>query len=213
MKKILMTSIVAIMPLPLLLNYSNNISVNSRPLTVLEKQLAVFEKVGVELKKFGLPVTPKEYAKMAVVVAYCESNLETTTNAKDGSQGLFQFTASTRRILETGDISDDTFGEQVSYHFKYLICTGKISQIKSVVDLHQLNFAPSSSLKKRVICKSSEYLSGLDVDKDALITRDDLSLFENNRTKNNKEIHNIYLSIKKNYARAIFNSDLKTIFN
>jgi hypothetical protein len=198
MKKTLITSLICVVPLPILLINSNNtLHFKTRPLTVIEQRLQVFEKVGDELKKFGLPITAKEYAKMAVVVAYCESNLETTTTAKDGSQGLFQFTRSTRKILQTGDIKDATFGEQVSYHFRYLICSGKITQIKTVVDLHQINFAPSSNLKKEVICKSNFYLSGLDIDRDSLITRKDLSMFEKSRVKNNSEINKIYLSIKQ----------------
>lgn len=102
----------------------------------------LFRQLGRELP---LTITPEVFANCCMVVYWCESNLETTSVNKENfdSQGFFQCTNATRKLLGFPSLRELSFDQQLVYFKKYLLATEKVSLIKDSRDLHELNYAPS----------------------------------------------------------------------
>ena len=133
------------------------------------------------------------FAKMLLVKLYCESAWKCDAIFEDG-QGISQFTADTRKRLGMpDDITNVPFRVQIQYVKKFLIATGKLKRIKSVEQLHALNFSPANCFRD-TIC-SAKNLPQLDFNKDSVITLHDLRLFEQKRVLENKRVKKIYEEI------------------
>ena len=128
-----------------------------------------------------LSVSPQEFANFLYIVGKCESSHE--VNAKNGDQnGLWQMTEPTRLKLhlKRGGIKVQAYN-----HFIFIKTLGKkrVRSIKNSVDLHCYNFAPYRD-KDGVLSKvTNDGLKALDFNKDSLITREDLFLFQKRNGK------------------------------
>lgn len=160
--------------------------------TTIEEKYKVIQEWSHGLKEKGLiSISADSFAKAAIIVMWCESRLETKSQDKLGSQGLNQLLPSTRKLIGAPvDIRNKSFREHLEYFEDYLILTGKSRQIQCSIDLHALNFAPSR-FHKEVFCKTSKGLKALDKNKDGVISRQDLHLFQQKRILKNKFISNL----------------------
>ena len=160
--------------------------------TTIEEKYKVIQEWSHSLKEKGLiSISPDSFAKAAIIVMWCESGLETKSQDRLGSQGLNQLLPSTRKLIGAPvDIRNKSFREHLEYFEDYLILTGKSQQIQCSIDLHALNFAPSR-FHKEVFCKTSKGLKALDKNKDGVISRQDLHLFQQKRIFKNKFISNL----------------------
>jgi len=151
----------------------------------IEEKYKVIQEWSHGLKEKGLiSISPDSFAKAATIVMWCESGLNTKSDSQ-GQQGLNQLLPSTRKLIGAPkDIRDKSFKQQLEYFERYLILTNKSQKVKCSIDLHALNFAPSR-FHKDVFCKTSKGLKALDRNKDGVISRQDLYLFQQKRIKKN----------------------------
>lgn len=136
--------------------------------------------ISFKLDRLGyLSVSPQQFAKFLWIVSYCESGHQLT--ASDGvSIGLFQMTADTKRRL--GLPKSNSLESQAEGYFRYLKALGKnrVRSIKNSVDLHCYNLTVRD--KDGVLSKvTNSKLDALDLNKDSVITKEDLKLFQNKR--------------------------------
>lgn len=131
-----------------------------------------------------ISITPKMFANFATVVAYCESDFN-SKSVKLDQQGIAQITKDTRSACNIPDQLDLSVEQQVEYHELFLRkCSIKaLRSVKSSVDFHALNFAPSRIFQDTLSKVSNKWLAALDFTKDDIITRDDFRLFQNRRIK------------------------------
>ena len=153
------------------------------------------------LKDSLISISPKEFARAATIVAYCESGLRTNIKSGDPSIGLNQITIKNLLSLNT---DPDTFKkmnikEQVIVYEKYLRNVHKpiLKACKSSIDFHVINFAPSNAKKKILSKATNKYLVALDLNKDQVITKEDFVLFQDHRvSKTNKTfIRDLYYNV------------------
>lgn len=162
--------------------------------TLEQEALKYYTRVARNLFNQALIKVPIDtFAKWCVIVAWCESNLN--TKAHNGSQqGICQLTRKTRKYLRIPDnILDQTLARQVYYHYLYLTeCSLKILKgVRSSEDLHFLNLKPFGERKLKV----SKKTKALDFDNDGYITPNDLRLFQLKRIKENSVIEEMYNSL------------------
>lgn len=142
------------------------------------------------LKKDNLiTVSPKKFAKWCTIMGWCESNLNTKVEF-NGQQGIPQLTKNTRSLLGIPDILDCTIEQQVWYHYRYFLNCPNLRQVKSLEDLHMMNFKPYG------IRKSKANGNPLDLDENGWIDKSDLKLFHKKRIKENKIIKQMYYEIQ-----------------
>lgn len=139
------------------------------------------------------------FAAASITVHYSESNLNPKANY-DNQTGIFQITKSTRQLLNIPELSNLTRKEQLVYYEQYLrACSSKaLLKVKNSIDLHILHFAPSRTNKIILSQVTNKGLRGLDRNKDNVITREDLRLFEKDQLKYSQQISHIYDQFFKN---------------
>lgn len=152
------------------------IEIKSQPKTLKDYCL----EIAIRLDKIGyLSVSPEKFSEFIYIVSYCESGHK--LNATDGiSVGLWQITAENRKRLKLKPPTD--LENQADNYFKYLKAVGKkrIRSIKNSVDLHCYNFSLRD--KDGVLSKvTNPGLDALDLNRDSVITKEDLKLFQNKR--------------------------------
>lgn len=136
------------------------------------------------LDKLGyLSVTPKQFASFMWIVSYCESGHKVNAKGKDaaGSIGLFQMTKETRSRLK---VKHGGLKVQAENYYKFLKAGGrKLRYIKNSVDLHCYNFTPGNFKKDTLSQVTNPQLKALDLNKDSVITREDIRMFQKKRLK------------------------------
>lgn len=140
-------------------------------------------EISLRLDRLGyLSVSPQQFSKFLWIVSYCESGHQLT--ASDGiSVGLFQMTTDTKRRLRIP--KGNSLEAQAEGYFKYLKALGKtrVRSIKNSVDLHCYNLTVRN--KDGILSKvTNERLDALDLNRDSVITKEDLRLFQNKRLNN-----------------------------
>lgn len=140
--------------------------------------------ISLELDRLGyLSVKPEEFASFIWKVSYCESGHKINVKGKDGagSLGLWQMSKETRQRLK---VKHGGLNVQASNYLKFLKAGGKkLRWIKSSVDLHCYNFTPMNFRKDTLSQVTNEGLRALDINKDSVITREDIRLFQKQRLK------------------------------
>lgn len=130
-----------------------------------------------------LSVTPEQFASFMWIVSYCESGHKVNAKGKDaaGSIGLWQMTKETRNRLK---VKHGSLNVQAENYFKFLKAGGKrLRWIKNSVDLHCYNFTPANFRKDILSRVTNNGLRALDLNKDSVITREDIRLFQKQRLK------------------------------
>lgn len=167
-----------------------------RTLTLSEKQ-GLFLQMANNLAADGLlSISPERFAKICMVTSYCESNLRTDAKSDD-QQGIWQWTAATRKKRGFPEnILNDDFPTQVGYCEMYLRSVSqKLKYIRTSEDLHVLKFAPSR-IHLTEYSEVTEKLVPLDKDKDGKITKNDITLFQIHRVKENKVIKQLFEEVR-----------------
>lgn len=133
------------------------------------------------------------FAAASITVHYSESAYQNVTGDAD-SNGIFQATKATRKALNISSMENMPVREQlVQYEVFLRACSKKALQsIKNSEDLHALHFAPSRMFSKILSKASNRNLKALDKNKDGVITRDDLKLFQQQRVKDSQQVKIIY---------------------
>lgn len=141
-----------------------------------------------------ITIDPATFAAACITVHYSESNFQKNVIGDNHSVGIWQVTKKTRKALSIPDISNMTIKEQLVYYEKYLRACPKnaLSKVKNSIDLHVLHFAPFRTNKNILSKVCNKHLRGLDRDKDGVITREDLKLFQEKRIRNSQQVTNIY---------------------
>lgn len=136
------------------------------------------------LDKLGyLSVTPKQFASFMWVVSYCESGHKVNAKGKDaaGSIGLFQMTKETRSRLK---VKHGGLKVQAENYYKFLKAGGRrLRYIKNSVDLHCYNFTPANFKRDTLSQVTNPQLEALDLNKDSVITREDIRMFQKKKLK------------------------------
>lgn len=130
-----------------------------------------------------LSVTPEQFASFIWKVSYCESGHKVKAKGKDsaGSLGLWQMSKETRQRLK---VRHGGIEVQAENYFKFLVNAGiKLRWIKGSVDLHCYNFTPANFRKDTLSRVTNPQLEALDLNKDSVITRQDIILFQKKRLK------------------------------
>lgn len=129
-----------------------------------------------------ITVTPEEFAKFLYIVSLCESNHQFNA-VNDGQYGWWQMTKETHKKLGV-KVSKKRCGQANNY-YKFLLAIGKtkLRKVRNSVDLHCLNFAPGRDMNGILSQVSNPSLNALDFNKDSVITREDLKLFQQKRIK------------------------------
>lgn len=130
-----------------------------------------------------LSVSPEKFATFLWNVSYCESGHKVKSKGKDGagSLGLWQMTADTRKKLR---VKHGCINTQAENYFKFLKAGGKkLRRIKTSVDLHCYNFAPARFTQDTLSQVTNDGLRALDFNKDSIITKEDIILFQKKRLK------------------------------
>ncbi len=142
-----------------------------------------------------LTIDPYEFAIASMIVHYAESNLKPNAygkgiNTASSQIGVFQLTEATRQALNIPKLDSLTLSEQLLYYEKYLRNCNKryLAAVKNSIDLHILHFAPSRYNKTILSRVTNKYLAALDLNKDNVITKEDLLKFQIKRAKNNNQI-------------------------
>jgi len=159
-----------------------------------------YVKVGKRMQDV-LTIDAYDFAIASMIVHYSESNLKTNAygkgvNTASSQVGIFQITEATRKALNIPKLDSLTLSEQLLYYEKYLRNCNKnyLAKIKTSVDLHVLHFAPSR-FNKNVLSKvNNKYLAALDLNKDNVITREDLFKFQIKRARNNNQIQTFIIN-------------------
>lgn len=140
--------------------------------------------IAKRLDKLGyLSVSPDKFASFMWVVSYCESGHKIDVKGKDaaGSIGLFQMTKETRSRLK---VKHGGLKVQAENYFKFLKAGGKrLRHIKNSVDLHCYNFRPPIFTRDTLSQVTNPQLEALDFNKDSVITREDIRLFQKKKLK------------------------------
>lgn len=154
------------------------VEIKSQPKSLKEYCLEIAHR----LDKLGyLSVSPEEFSEFIYIVSYCESGHK--LNATDGiSVGLWQITTENRKRLKLKPPT--TLENQADNYFRYLKAIGKkrVRSIKNSVDLHCYNFSlrDKDGILSRVTNKG---LDALDLNRDSVITKEDIRLFQKKRLK------------------------------
>ena len=130
-----------------------------------------------------LSVTPEQFAEFMYKVSYCESGHKINAKGKDsaGSIGLWQMSKETRRKLK---VTHGGLNIQAENYYKFLVAGGKkLRYIKNSVDLHCYNFTPGNFRKDTLSRVTNPQLEALDLNRDGVITREDINLFQKKRLK------------------------------
>lgn len=130
-----------------------------------------------------LSVKPEQFASFIWKVSYCESGHKLKAKGKDaaGSLGLWQMTADTRKRLK---VRHGGMSIQADNYFKFLAAGGnKLKRIKNSIDLHCYNFTPANFKRDTLSQVTNKDLKALDLNKDSVITREDIILFQKQRLK------------------------------
>lgn len=135
-----------------------------------------------------ISISEEQFARYCTIMGFCESNLNTQSES-NGQQGIPQLTRNTRRLLGIPDILNCSIEEQVWYHYKFFMVCPNLRFVKTLEDLHMINFKPYG------VRKSRANGSKLDFNKDGWITLLDLSIFHKKRIKENKTIKQMYYEI------------------
>lgn len=147
-----------------------------------------------------ISIEPAQFAAASMIVHYAESGLQTTVKGDNHSTGIWQCTKGTRKALKIPEMSNLLRQEQLLYYEKFLLACPKkaLLAIRNSVDLHTLHFAPSRT-RNQILCEASNHnLKALDRNKDGVITKDDLLLFEEHRIKQSEQITVLYNQFFKN---------------
>lgn len=123
-----------------------------------------------------ITVPPEQFAKYVMIVFWCESRLN-KNNHNGTQQSLFQITKRNRELLGIPELDDCTEQEVLDYYYLYLKETKKLHLVKSALDLHVLNAAPSR-FNKETLLHVRGNLKYLDYDKNKIINRKDLAEFQ-----------------------------------
>ena len=144
-----------------------------------------------QLEQKGLiSISAQKFAKAATIVMWCESNLKTTSKDKLNAQGLFQIMPKTRQGLGLPeDIRHLSFEDQLEMYEVFLVSSGHLCKVKNSVDLHVIGFAPSRFSRK--VFYPSSVNPHIDYDNNGVLTREDLSIFQNKRIRSNVFIKNL----------------------
>lgn len=127
-----------------------------------------------------LSVSPEKFATFIWKVSYCESGHKVKAKSRD-QLGLWQMTADTRKKLR---VKHGCINTQAENYFKFLKAGGrKLRRIKTSVDLHCYNFAPARFTQDTLSQVTNDGLRALDFNKDSIITKEDLKLFQKKRLK------------------------------
>lgn len=133
-----------------------------------------------------LTIPPEQFAKYCIIVFWCESGLN--RRAKNGAQqSLFQMTNNTRTALGIPDLQDCTEEELLCYYYVYLKATKKLHLVKTCLDLHVLNAAPSRFHCNNLLSARGA-LKFIDYDKNNIITKQDLLQFQEKRCRESRFI-------------------------
>lgn len=162
--------------------------------TVEELVYDCYYNVGKRLISDNLiNISADQFATYATIVAYCESELNPKSNKLD-QQGIAQITKDTRKSLGIASMKNMSIEEQINSHEKFFRkCSKKaLKLIHSSTDFHALNFAPSRMHKTKLSDVTNKYLAALDFNKDNIITRDDLYLYQTKKVKYNKYISDLF---------------------
>lgn len=154
-----------------------SVIIPEKPKTIMDYCLEISHR----LNDLGyISVSPEKFAEFMYKVSYCESGHK--VKAKNGDQlGLWQMTADTRKKLKVRHGGLDI---QAKNYYKFLAAGGKkLRWIKSSVDLHCYNFTPANFRKDTLSQVTNDGLRALDLDKDSIITRQDIILFQKKRLK------------------------------
>lgn len=128
-----------------------------------------------------LSVSPEQFATFMWKVSYCESGHKVNAKGGAGSIGLFQMTKETRNRLK---VKHGSLNMQAENYYKFLKAGGKrLRHIKNSVDLHCYNFTPANFRRDTLSQVTNDGLRALDFNKDSVITREDIRLFQNKRLK------------------------------
>lgn len=130
-----------------------------------------------------LSVSPEQFASFIWKVSYCESGHKVKAKGTDGagSLGLWQMSKETRKRLK---VRHGGLSVQANNYFKFLAAGGnKLRWVKSSIDLHCYNFTPANFMKDTLSQVTNDGLRALDFNKDSVITREDIILFQKKRLK------------------------------
>lgn len=172
--------------------------INPKPITFIPK-LVIKDKIDKILDehiKFAnelyrdsiITINPNQFAKMLLVMNYCESGLRSDVISKDGefSHGIYQFTEKTRKYLNIpDDITTASINQQNEYYKRYMLMVGKskTQRIKTIIDLHAMNYTPRNMFKNILSSKGT------------ILVRSDLIEFQRKRVKESEKIETIYNSL------------------
>lgn len=173
-----------------------------QPISFAERVFKEYTKCGERLLKDSLiSISPIEFARAATIVAYCESGLKTNVKSGDNSVGIHQITITNLLTLKTNPkkYTNMDVSEQVQIHEKFLRSVNRrfLKAMKTPIDFHVINFAPSNYDKKVISSTSNKYLKALDKNHDSKITIIDFVLFQDARINSSKNqfIRDLYYSI------------------
>ena len=139
-----------------------------------------------------LTIPKEQFAKYCMIVFWCESGLN--KYSKNGAQqSLFQMTSKTRIALGIPDLQDCTEEELLDYYYVYLKATKKLHLVKTCLDLHVLNAAPSRFHYNNLLTVRGA-LRFIDYDKNNIITKQDLLRFQEKRCKESRFIQLLILN-------------------
>lgn len=167
--------------------------------TLLDKHLIFAEEL---YRDSLISVQPEIFAQMLVVLNWCESGFKLSAKS-DGQQGIYQFTASTRRMLGIPkNILGESVEQQNSYYRRFLEAIGKNKTrlIKTVDDLHSLNFAPARRFGS-VLC-SATVVPALEFVADGVINYKDIRCFEKRMCKRQPKVYQIYQNLLSLHRKA-----------
>lgn len=122
-----------------------------------------------------ISVHPDTFATYIIKVFWSESRFKNIES--DNQQSYFQITESTRKYLNIESLKNATDEQILNAYEKYLKATKKLKYVKSSVDLHVLNVAPSNFFKKKLLTVKGK-LRYLDFNKNQIIDREDLLIFQ-----------------------------------
>mgnify|MGYP000853883859 FL=1 len=167
-------------------NYSEKIVTLDLPEVTISYKKTIPDyclEIACKLDKLGyLSISPETFADYMFIVAKCESNH--TLDALNGDQtGLWQHTEATMKKLH---MKPPTTLENQAYNYLiFLKAVGKkkLRKVKTSVDLHCYNFAPCRNKDGILSIVNNPGLEALDFDKDSVITKNDLKIFQQKRLK------------------------------
>lgn len=153
------------------------VNFNSEIRCVYQCEHTLVDKINMWAKNVKeITIPSEEFAKYCIIVFWCESRLN-KNNHNGTQQSLFQITKRNRELLSIPELHDCTEEEVLDYYYLYLKQTKKLHLVKSALDLHVLNAAPSR-FNQKILLHVRGNLKYLDYDKNKIINREDLAEFQ-----------------------------------